>query len=48
MIGDEVRWAFARGQGSDADIAGRVMYGILLDVTRRKQTEEATSCLRVK
>jgi PAS domain-containing protein len=28
MVGDEVRWVSARGQGNDADIVGRIMYGI--------------------
>ncbi len=45
MIGDEVRWISARGQGSDADIAGRVMHGIFLDVTGRKQAEEGHELL---
>lgn len=32
MVGEELRWVSARGQGSDADIVGRIMYGIFLDV----------------
>ena len=39
MVGEEVRWVSARGQGNDADIVGRIMYGIFLDVTGRKQAE---------
>jgi len=35
----------ARGQGDDADIADRVMFGIFLDVTQRKQAEEANELL---
>lgn len=45
MVGDEVRWISARGQGDDADIVARVMYGIFLDVTGRKQAEEAHELL---
>ena len=45
LVGDEVRWISARGQGDDADIAGRVMFGIFLDVTGRKQAEEANELL---
>ena len=45
MISDEVRWISARGQGSDADIAGRIMHGIFLDVTGRKQAEEGHELL---
>jgi two-component sensor histidine kinase len=43
--GGDVRWISARGQGDDADIAGRVMFGIFLDVTQRKQAEEANELL---
>ena len=39
MVGEEVRWISARGQGDDAEIADRVMFGIFLDVTGRKQAE---------
>ncbi|MDB5876311.1 MAG: histidine kinase [Ramlibacter sp.] len=45
MISDQVRWISARGQGSDADIAGRIMHGIFLDVTGRKQAEEGHELL---
>jgi two-component sensor histidine kinase len=45
MIGDEVRWISARGQGNDADIVGRVMHGIFIDVTGRKQAEEGHELL---
>ncbi len=44
-VGDEVRWISARGQGSDADIVGRIMYGIFIDVTGRKQAEEGHELL---
>lgn len=42
---EEVRWISARGQGSDSGIVGRVMLGIFLDVTGRKQVEEANELL---
>ena len=45
VIKDEVRWISARGQGDDADIDGRVMFGIFLDVTGRKQAEESSELL---
>lgn len=45
LIGDVVKWISARGQGDDADIQGRVMYGVFLDVTGRKQAEEANELL---
>lgn len=45
MCGDDVRWISARGQGDDAGIVGDVMFGIFLDVTDRKQAEEAHELL---
>ena len=45
MVGEEVRWISARGQGNDADIVNRRMYGIFLDVTGRKQAEEGHELL---
>ena len=45
MVGDDVRWISARGQGDDADIEGRTMFGVFLDVTGRKQAEEANELL---
>ena len=45
MIGSDVRWVSARGQGDDAGIVGSVMYGIFLDVTGRKQAEEGNELL---
>ena len=44
-LGDEVRWISARGQGADDGIVGRVMSGIFLDVTGRKQAEEGSELL---
>ncbi|MDP3898696.1 MAG: HWE histidine kinase domain-containing protein [Mesorhizobium sp.] len=45
MIGDEVRWISARGQGDDAGIVKRIMFGIFIDVTGRKQAEEGRELL---
>jgi two-component sensor histidine kinase len=45
MLGEEVRWISARGQGADVDIVDRVMFGIFLDVTSRKQAEESHELL---
>jgi two-component sensor histidine kinase len=45
MVGDDVRWISARGQGDDAGIVGRIMFGIFLDVTGRKQAEEGNELL---
>ncbi len=45
MVGDEVRWISARGRGADEGIADRLMFGIFLDVTGRKQAEEGSELL---
>ncbi len=45
MVGEEVRWIAARGQGEDFGIVGRTMFGIFLDVTGRKQAEEGHELL---
>ena len=45
MLGDEIRWISARGQGADAGIRRRAMFGIFLDVTGRKQAEEGSELL---
>ena len=44
-VGDDVRWVAARGKGDDADIVGRTMFGIFLDVTARKRAEESNELL---
>ena len=44
-VSEDVRWIAARGQGADAGIVGRVMSGIFLDVTGRKQAEEGSELL---
>ncbi|MEP7350374.1 MAG: HWE histidine kinase domain-containing protein [Sphingorhabdus sp.] len=45
IVGDQVRWISARGQGADVGIVDRVMFGIFLDVTGRKQAEECNELL---
>jgi two-component sensor histidine kinase len=45
LSGSDIRWISARGQGNDANIAARTMFGILLDVTQRKQAEENNELL---
>ena len=45
MVKDEVRWISARGRGDDENIERRLMYGVFLDVTGRKQAEEANELL---
>lgn len=45
MLGEEVRWISARGQGADAGVIDGVMFGIFLDVTNRKQSEEGHELL---
>ena len=45
MVGDDVRWVSARGQGDDAGMVGRIMFGIFIDVTGRKQAEEGNELL---
>ncbi len=45
MVGKDVRWVSARGRGDDEGLVDRVMLGIFLDVTGRKQAEEANELL---
>jgi two-component sensor histidine kinase len=45
LSGSDIRWISARGQGDDADIADGIMFGVFLDVTQRKQAEEAHELL---
>jgi two-component sensor histidine kinase len=45
LLGEEVRWISARGQGADVGLVDRVMFGIFLDVTGRKQAEEGNELL---
>lgn len=44
--GDEVvRWISARGEGAEIGIVDRVMFGVFMDVTDRKQIEETREML---
>jgi two-component sensor histidine kinase len=45
IVEDEIRWVSARGQGADAGIVHRTMFGVFLDVTGRKQAEEGSELL---
>jgi two-component sensor histidine kinase len=45
MVGDELRWVSARGQGDDVGMVQRIMFGIFIDVTGRKQAEEGRELL---
>jgi two-component sensor histidine kinase len=45
MIGEELKWISARGQGDDAGMVERIMFGIFIDVTGRKQAEEGRELL---
>jgi two-component sensor histidine kinase len=45
LVENAIRWVSARGQGNDADINDRTLFGIFLDVTQRKQAEEANELL---
>jgi hypothetical protein len=42
---DAVRWIPARGRGEDEGIVGRLMFGVLLDVTERKLAEDGREML---
>jgi len=44
-VGNDIRWISARGQGADAEITDRILFGIFLDVTQRKQAEESRDLL---
>lgn len=45
LVGELIRWISARGRGEDEGIVGHTMFGIFLDVTGRKQAEEANELL---
>ena len=45
LVEKEVHWVSARGRGNDEGIKNRVMFGIFLDVTGRKNAEEANELL---
>lgn len=44
-LDNEIRWISARGQGDDKGMASRTMFGVFLDVSKRKQAEEANELL---
>jgi len=45
VLDHKIRWISARGQGADAGLVDRKMFGIFLDVTGRKQAEEGHELL---
>lgn len=45
MRSDEVRWVNARGLGADEGMVGRLMFGTFMDVTERREAEEARELL---
>ncbi|NHT77625.1 PAS domain-containing protein [Rhizobiaceae bacterium CRRU44] len=45
IVGSNIRWISARGQGHDEGIVGRTMTGVFLDVAGRKQAEEGHELL---
>ena len=45
LVGSDVRWISARGQGDDAGIRDRTVFGIFLDVSDRKHAEEGHELL---
>ncbi|MEO6581904.1 MAG: HWE histidine kinase domain-containing protein [Sphingomicrobium sp.] len=45
IVDEDIRWISARGQGADAGIHNREMFGVFLDVTGRKQAEEGSELL---
>lgn len=45
IVEGHIRWVSARGKGGDIGMADRVIFGIFLDVTGRKQAEEGNELL---
>lgn len=45
LVGPDVRWISARGQGDDAGVVRREVTGIFLDITGRKRAEEGHELL---
>lgn len=45
ILNDQIKWISSRGVGADAGIDERLMFGVFLDVTARKQAEEANELL---
>lgn len=42
---DEIRWVSARGEGDDVGLVNRIVYGVFLNITQRKQVEEANELM---
>lgn len=45
ILDEQVKWISSRGLGADVGMCGRSMFGVFLDVTARKQAEEASELL---
>lgn len=45
LLGEEIRWVSARGKGADEGLQDRCNFGVFIDVTQRKQVEEANELL---
>ncbi len=45
MFDGGIRWISARGEGNDPNLVGPLVFGIFLDVTQRRQAEEAHELL---
>jgi two-component sensor histidine kinase len=45
LLAGGIRWVSARGRGADEGIVGRIMFGVFLDSTARKEAEEAREML---
>ena len=45
IVGEVIRWISARGLGNDSGLHERLMFGVFLDVTGRKQAEEGHELL---
>jgi two-component sensor histidine kinase len=45
IVDDQIKWISSRGLGADSGITERLMLGVFLDVTARKQAEEAHELL---
>lgn len=45
LVNEELKWISARGQGEDEGMVNRIMFGIFIDVTGRKQAEEGRELL---
>ena len=45
ILDEQIKWISSRGLGADVGIHGRLMFGVFLDVTARKQAEEANELL---